>query len=163
MHVTILHYHYHTQKALSWLPSSSSLPPSSTSTWSSWLWPWLLFSHLDDCDSRQWVLCQHSRFCAEDITGLGCNRCNMIEDHGHEDLGELWEWPFGWSTQTKLQFSVHVHPTTSRLQRGTQLPWGWCLRWDWMWVNIKDDNDVDNDIYIMMKCLFVCNEKSSLP
>jgi len=27
----------------------------------------------DDCDSRQWVLCQHSRFCAEDITGLGCN------------------------------------------------------------------------------------------
>ena len=79
MHVTISHYHYHTQKALSWLPSPSSSDPSSTSTWSSWLWPWLLFSHLDECDSRQWVLCQHSRFCAEDITGLGCNRCNMIK------------------------------------------------------------------------------------
>jgi len=28
----------------------------------------------EECDSQQWVLCQHSRFCAEDITGLGCNR-----------------------------------------------------------------------------------------
>ena len=32
----------------------------------------IIFS--DECDSEQWVLCQHSRFCADDITGLGCNK-----------------------------------------------------------------------------------------
>ena len=26
-----------------------------------------------------------------------------------------------------------------------------------------DDDDDDDDIHIMMKCLFVCHEKSSLP
>ena len=28
---------------------------------------------------------------------------------------------------------------------------------------LVDDEDEDGDIYIMMQCVFVCNEKSSLP
>jgi len=27
----------------------------------------------EECDGQQFVLCQHSRFCAQDLTGLGCN------------------------------------------------------------------------------------------
>ena len=31
-------------------------------------------------------------------------------------------------------------------------------------VDVEDDEDVDDvDIYIMVKCLFVCHEKSTLP
>ena len=28
---------------------------------------------------------------------------------------------------------------------------------------LGDDDDDEGDIYIMMQCVFVCNEKSSLP
>ena len=39
----------------------------------------------EECDSQQWVLCQHSRFCAEDITGLGCNRYDYNDDDDYDD------------------------------------------------------------------------------
>ena len=39
-----------------------------------------------------------------------------------------------------------------------------CLVGDHRLTNRKgdEDDDCDDDIYIMMKCLFVCHEKSSL-
>ena len=64
-----------------------------------------------------------------------------------------------------MSFPIHLLGTLDLCIGDVDEDWGNYVFVDYDkgddWVD--NDESPDDDIYIMMKCLFVCNEKSSLP